>query len=142
MTFAEAVGTCLSKYADFDGRARRAEYWWFVLFSILGQLVLAVLDAIVLRGAQILPTLFVLALFLPALAVGARRLHDRDMSAWWLLLWLVPVIGPLLLLILFILPGTPGRNRFGPDPLGGRRGQEDEDEADYAPTSIPRVPRR
>jgi uncharacterized membrane protein YhaH (DUF805 family) len=75
--------------------------------------------------------------------VAIRRLHDRDMSGWWLLLMLVPVIGSLALLVLYVLPGTPGPNRFGPDPLGNDTGWPDDegDDATYSQSSIPRVNR-
>lgn len=132
MGFADAVRTCLSKYVTFSGRARRPEYWWFVLFVILGNIVFGILDAAVfgtvevpVEGApgqveeaavSVFGAIFSLAMFLPQLAAGARRLHDRDMSAWWLLLLILPVLGVLILLVIFALPGTEGENRFGPPP--------------------------
>lgn len=132
MGFSQAVRTCLSKYVTFSGRASRAEYWWFLLFVLLGQFVFSLLDAMLGFGGgwsepaepgmessgrqSPLAFLFSLAMILPLLSVAARRLHDRDMVAWWLLLNLVPLIGSLILLVLYLLPGDAETNRFGPPP--------------------------
>lgn len=108
MTFQEAVRTCLTKYATFRGRARRPEYWWFVLFVFLAQFVAGIVDAILFPGpeAQSGPVggIVTLALLLPTLAAGARRLHDIGRSGWWLLLGLVPIVGTLVLLWWFVQP--------------------------------------
>ena len=106
MGIQQAFVTCLRKYADFSGRAARSEYWWFVLCEIL---ILGIASLI----SDTLPGLFALALVLPALAVGARRLHDTGRSGWWLLLMLVPFIGGLFLLYWAVLPSQPGANAFG-----------------------------
>lgn len=118
MDFQTAVRTCFSKYADFTGRARRAEFWWFALFGLLGNLIFGVVDT-ALFGADvsILGSLFSLAILLPNLAVGARRLHDTDRSGWWQLLVFIPVIGILVLIWWWTRPGDTGPNRFGPDPI-------------------------
>ena len=106
MGIQQAFVTCLKKYADFSGRATRSEYWWFVLCEVL---ILGIASLI----SDWLPGLFALALVLPALAVGARRLHDTGRSGWWLLLMLVPFIGGLFLLYWAVLPSQPGANAFG-----------------------------
>ncbi|XBQ15995.1 MAG: DUF805 domain-containing protein [Oceanicaulis sp.] len=117
MGFGEAIKTVYGKYADFNGRAGRAEYWWWFLYYILGLAACALVGQAI--GAEDLLTgLFALANLLPNLAVGARRLHDRGMTAWLLLIMLIPVIGGLILLIFFALEGEAGANRFGPDPRG------------------------
>ncbi|HTK36316.1 MAG TPA: DUF805 domain-containing protein [Caulobacteraceae bacterium] len=108
--------TLKTKYAAFDGRARRKEFWLFVLFNFVVNLIAAVLDQAVLHGSPVLQLLVVLALFVPGLALNFRRLHDIDKSAWWLLIGLIPFIGVIVLLVFAILPGTVGPNRFGPDP--------------------------
>lgn len=113
----------LKKYADFSGRAPRAEYWWFYLLIIIGYIVATILDSLLgLDGAVgpygIVTALFGLAVLIPSIAVGARRLHDTDRSGWWLLIGLIPLIGAIVLLVFFVLPGTQGSNRFGPDPYG------------------------
>lgn len=114
----------LKKYADFSGRAPRAEYWWFYLLIIVGYLVAMILDSIVGTGGVlgsygILTLVLGLAIIIPSLAVGARRLHDTDRSGWWLLIGLIPLIGAIVLLVFFVLEGTKGDNRFGPDPYAG-----------------------
>jgi len=115
MDFMTAVSTCFSKYVDFSGRATRPEFWWFALFTFAVSAVLqVVLGAIIGHGfASVLANLFSLAVLLPSLAVGARRLHDGDRSAWWLLIVLVPVIGWFVLLYFYVQPGTPGPNQYG-----------------------------
>ena len=111
----------LKNYAGFAGRAGRREYWMFFLIYLLIYIAAAVLAAI-LPGVlgtlfSILMLVFGLALFIPALAVGVRRLHDTDHSAWWILISLIPLAG-LYLLYLLIIEGTPGPNRFGDSPIG------------------------
>ena len=144
----------LQKYADFSGRAPRAEYWWFVLALIVAYVVVGIVEGILGINTMIagmygpLSALLWLATVLPSLAVGVRRLHDTDRSGWWLLLPIVPyciafalgggaiasgsmaemgtagifmilgLIGGIVLLVFMILPGTPGDNRFGPNPYG------------------------
>lgn len=92
MTFGESISTCFSKYATFDGRATRSEFWWFFLFTFLASAAASMVS-------ETLSGLFSLAVLLPSLAVGARRLHDVDKSAWLLLLWLIPVIGWIILIV-------------------------------------------
>lgn len=118
MTFQEAVAACFRKYAVFEGRARRSEYWWFFLFSILMQGATGLIDAAVLGSDDIglVNGLYNLAVFLPSLAVSVRRLHDIERSGWWLLVSLVPVVGVILLIVWFTQPGRGGANRYGPDP--------------------------
>lgn len=109
-----AVRTVFTKYVVFSGRARRAEYWWFFLFSFLVNIVVSVIDLAI--GHRILAYLLALAFFLPGLAVAVRRLHDTDRTGWWIFLGLVPIIGGIVLLVFVIMDGTPGPNRFGPSP--------------------------
>lgn len=108
---------CWKKYVAFAGRARRKEYWMFVLFNFLAQLVLNILDG-VLGTSGILSLVYNLAVLLPSLAVCSRRLHDTDRSAWWMLIALVPFVGGIVLLVFMCLDGTPGENRFGANPKG------------------------
>ncbi|WP_422372491.1 DUF805 domain-containing protein [Hoeflea sp.] len=123
MDFQTAVRICLKeKYATIAGRARRSEYWWFFLFVFLCNLVLGIVDAILFGEAQVLQALFSLAILVPAVCVGGRRMHDTGRSAWWLLLVLIPLVGSLILLFMFAQKGTDGPNEYGPDPLAGDQG--------------------
>lgn len=115
MGMVEAVKTCFSKYADFSGRALRSEFWWFFLFGILIQIIAVGLSTI-LPMLGILAAIFGIALFVPQLAVGARRLHDRNMSGWFQLLMIIPLLGIIILIILWAMKGTDGENKFGTAP--------------------------
>jgi uncharacterized membrane protein YhaH (DUF805 family) len=111
----------LKKYAVFEGRARRMEYWFFFLFYILASIACTIIDVVTgsynaTYGTGLLSSLLVLALFLPSLGVTIRRLHDTDRSGLWILIGFVPCIGWLVLLVFMILEGTNGSNRFGQDP--------------------------
>jgi len=111
----------LKKYAVFDGRARRKEYWFFALFNFVIVLVLATLDVGFgtfdpESGLGVLSGIYTLAVFLPAIGVTIRRLHDTDRSGWWILITLIPVIGAIWVLVLLVLDGTAGQNQYGPDP--------------------------
>ena len=111
----------LKKYAEFSGRARRKEYWYFFLFNSIIHFMLAVIDVITgTFNAEVniglLSGLYSLAVFIPSLAVSVRRLHDTNRSGWWLLISLIPVIGIIGLFIFMVQDSTPGENRYGPNP--------------------------
>ncbi|MDO7850613.1 DUF805 domain-containing protein [Hymenobacter convexus] len=110
----------LKKYAVFSGRARRKEYWMFVLFQFLLSIAAAVIDGMmgssVGVGTGVLSILLGLALLVPGLAVSVRRLHDVNKSGWFLLIALVPLVGAIWLLVLDVTEGTRGDNDYGPDP--------------------------
>jgi uncharacterized membrane protein YhaH (DUF805 family) len=111
----------LRKYAVFSGRSRRKEYWYFVLFSLVVSLVLSAIDALLgtfssSANVGLLGGIYGLAIIIPSIAVSVRRLHDIDRTGWWVLISLVPVIGTIVLLVFAVLDGTPGENRFGPNP--------------------------
>ena len=118
MNFVEAINSGFSNYAKFSGRAQRSAYWWWALFNIIVVLIAYAIDGTVFSGRPIVYTITALALILPSLAVGIRRLHDNDRTGWWMLLALTG-IGGIVLLIWFCIHGTVGPNRFGPDPLAG-----------------------
>ena len=106
----------LKQYAVFHGRARRKEYWYFVLFNLLVALAIAAVDG--LFGSNgMLGTLYSLAVLLPSIGVGVRRLHDTNRSGWWMLIILLPLLGLIILLIFMAMPGTSGKNDYGDDPL-------------------------
>ena len=108
----------LQKYAVFDGRASRREYWLWVLIHLIVLLVLVfvALSRSVADLFIVVVYLYGLATIVPNLAVGARRLHDHNKSGWLQLIWLVPLIGGIIVLILMVLPGTDGVNKHGPKP--------------------------
>jgi uncharacterized membrane protein YhaH (DUF805 family) len=109
MTFSESIQICFSKYADFNGRAKRPEYWWFVLFTILVSLALSMVSDIV-------SGIFSLAVLVPSLAAAARRLHDTGRSGWWQLIVLLPIIGLIVLIVFLAQEGSAESNQFGDTP--------------------------
>jgi uncharacterized membrane protein YhaH (DUF805 family) len=139
MTFTQAVKSVYTA-SIFPGRAARSEFWWFALFQFLVALVINIVLGGFIRGmmrpdmmaqgpmgggsvfgfvlAMLVVYAFMVLNLIPGLAVAARRLHDRDMSALWLFIAFLPLIGSIALLVIFCLPGTQGPNRFGPDPKG------------------------
>ena len=106
----------LKQYAVFSGRARRTEYWMFVLCNVIVMLLLGIVDKLIGGDNELISSIYSLAVLLPSLAVAARRLHDTDRSAWWLLLGLIPIIGTLVLIYFMVCNGQQGPNRFGDDP--------------------------
>ena len=116
MSFTQAIGSGFGKYAVFNGRSSRSEYWWWTLFVIIGYVVFAVVDSII-GTYPLLYVIWALAVLLPGLAVTIRRLHDIDKSGWWFLVGLIPFIGGIILLIWFVSRGSEGPNRFGENPL-------------------------
>jgi len=128
MNLKQAVSSVFSKYATFEGRAPRSEYWWWVLFTIMLSWASGLADGILFHEYALMhyeqtqvftpiSSLVGLALFIPSIAVGVRRFHDMDRTGWWLLL-VMSGIGALIVTIWFMFRGTPGANRFGPDPFG------------------------
>ena len=116
MDFKTAVTTVLQKkYADFNGRASRSEFWWFTLFAFVVNMLANIIFGAI--GLGFLAMIVSLALLVPSIAVAVRRLHDRDMIGWWVLLGLVPVIN-IALLVICALEGTTGPNKYGADPKG------------------------
>ena len=122
MGFGEAIQSGFRNYVGFNGRASRSEYWYWVLFAFLVNIAANIVDRSLGGGMStvgLLGGIVALALLLPNIAIGIRRLHDRDKSGWWLLLIFIPLIGAIILIIWFIIRGTPGPNRFGEDPVRG-----------------------
>ena len=116
MNFTDAVKTVLTlNYANFNGRAGRSEFWWYVLFVIIVSVVLSFVDNAIL-GFPLLGAVFSLATLIPSIAVSIRRLHDKDKSGWFLLLSFIPLIGAIILIYWYATEGTPGANQFGPQP--------------------------
>ena len=113
MSFMDAVKSVLSNYVGFSGRARRSEFWWYVLFLVIVDVVAAVLNNAL--GTTLVSTLVGLALLLPNLAVGARRLHDVGRTGWWQLIALT-LIGIIVLIVFWVGDSQPGDNKYGPNP--------------------------
>ena len=121
MNFAQAITAGFRNYVNFTGRASRSEFWFWVLFAVLVSVAATLIDVALFSDSEISPlnTLAGLALLLPNLSVSVRRLHDLDRSGWWILLGLIPIVGWIIIIIWNCSKGTPGPNRFGPDPLAG-----------------------
>jgi uncharacterized membrane protein YhaH (DUF805 family) len=112
----------LKKYAVFSGRARRKEYWFFVLFNIIIGLALTFIDFStglydVESEIGLLSSLYSLAVLVPSIAVTIRRLHDTSRTGWWFLIAFVPIIGVIVLLVFMVFDSTPGDNQYGPNPV-------------------------
>jgi len=127
MNMQEAVRSVLSQYANFNGRARRSEYWFWTLATVIVSVVVAIIDVII--GNVILEWVLILATLVPSLAVGARRLHDTDKSGWLQLIGIIPIIGWVVLIVFFAMDSTPD-NKYGPNPKGAGAGG-------YAPYGTP-----
>ena len=111
------------KYCCFSGRARRKEYWMFVLFNIIAVLVVGFIGGLLagvtgVEAFMYLSTVYNLAILLPSLGVCVRRLHDTGKSGWFILLGLIPFVGVIILLVFMCLDSNPGENKFGPNPKG------------------------
>lgn len=110
------------KYAVFSGRARRKEFWYFVLFNLVIAIALTVFDNVAGlyiskdTGTGFLSTIYSLAIIIPSLAVEVRRLHDTGRSGWWLLIAFIPLIGAIILLIYLAQDSQAGDNKYGPNP--------------------------
>lgn len=110
----------LKNYAVFTGRARRSEYWFFVLFNLIIAFVLGIIDGLlnlsIGKNTGVLGTIYSLGVFIPSIAVMVRRLHDTNRSGWWIFIGLIPIVGAIVLIIFAIQKGTPGENKYGQNP--------------------------
>lgn len=110
----------LKKYAEFNGRARRKEYWMFALMNFLITILIGIVGALLGKTGGLisvsLTSLYSLFIFIPSIAVTVRRLHDTNKSGWWILISFVPFIGALVLLIFMIIDSDPNENAYGPNP--------------------------
>ena len=108
----------LQKYADFSGRAARAEYWWFVLAIIVCYVIINIIESLIGINRMVLGiygplmVLLWLATLVPQIAVSVRRLHDTNRTGWWWWIGWVPFFGWIVLLVFYLLRGTPGPNRY------------------------------
>ncbi len=113
----------MKKYARFDGRAGKKEYWYFSLFSFIIIIVLSVIDMMtgtfnVTVGLGLSGGIYTLAVMIPGIAVSVRRLHDTDRSGWWFLINGIPLIGVIVFLVFTAQDGTPDNNQYGSNPKG------------------------
>ncbi len=115
MNLQEAVRSVLSQYATFTGRARRSEFWFWELATIIASIVTSVIDQII--GIPLTGAVVGLAVIIPGLAVGARRLHDIGKSGWWQLLVFIPIVGWIILIVWWATDSNPD-NQYGPSPKG------------------------
>lgn len=111
----------LKKYAVFSGRARRKEYWFFLLFSFIISIVLGIIDGVIgtfslEAGVGLLGSIYALAVMLPTIAVSVRRLHDTDRSGWWILITLLPLVGAIVMLVFMAQDSKAGDNQYGVNP--------------------------
>ena len=102
----------LKNYVNFEGRATRAEFWWFFLFNFLVSFILGLLG----KTGTILTSIWSLAILLPQLGLGVRRLHDIGKSGWYWLIALIPIVGWIIVIIWFAKEGDPNENQYGPVP--------------------------
>jgi len=117
MNMVDAVKSVFTNYVNFKGRARRSEYWWFVLANFIVSCVLGILANATGSGIiSAISSIYSLAVLLPSLAVEVRRLHDIGKSGWWLLISLVPVVGAILLIVWAAKDGDPAPNQYGENP--------------------------
>lgn len=106
---------CLRKYATFTGRARRKEFWMFLLFSTIIAIVCRVLDSSLDTG-MLIGNIYSIAILLPSFAVWCRRFHDIGKSGWWILISLVPIVGAILCIVYACKDSAQGENQYGPNP--------------------------
>jgi len=111
VSFPEAISLAFNNYVNFKGRATRAEFWWFFLFTTLLSLVTQIID--IFSSIGILNLISSLIVLIPSLSVGVRRLHDINKSGWWLLLWFAIIIGWIVLLIWHVRPSDKETNQYG-----------------------------
>lgn len=116
MNFQDAIQQGFRNYFNFSGRASRSEFWYWVLFSFVLSILISIADSILVTGG-VLSGLLALAMFIPHISITVRRLHDIDKCGWWILFYLIPVVGWIFILIWECTKGTDGPNRFGPNPL-------------------------
>jgi len=115
--FMDCVKTCFNKFAHFRGRARRPEFWYFVLFNFLVGLALNIVDGTIFgwgNDVAVFNPLYSLAVLVPSLAAGARRLHDTGRSGWWQLIGLIPIAGIIVLIVFWARRGESRPNQYGP----------------------------
>ena len=109
----KSVETVVFKnYVNFEGRATRPEYWWFTLAYAIVNIILSLIP----RVGSVLSGILALAVLIPSIGVGVRRLHDINKSGWWLLLSFIPIVGAIILILWLVKPSDNGENKYGERP--------------------------
>ena len=130
----------IKKYAVFDGRAARKEFWMFFLIHVIILTILSTIDSAMAGEGEmssgVLGSIYSLIVLVPCLAVGVRRLHDTGRSGWNILLGFIPLIGAIILIVFYVLDSQPGANKYGPNPKGVAAANEPP----VAPPSEPQTP--
>ena len=116
MSFIEAIQSVFSNYANFSGRARRSEYWYFILFNFIVGFILGILQNRGIKAASVITGIFSLAVFIPSLAVSWRRFHDIGKSGLYYFFGLIPVIGWILVIYWMCKDSESGDNQYGVCP--------------------------
>ena len=117
----------IKKYAEFSGRARRKEFWMFVLINAIIGIILSIIDNIIgttyggSANQGVLNSIYSLAVLIPSIAVGVRRMHDTGRSGWWVLINLIPCVGWIIYIVFAAQEGVAGDNQYGPDPKAAER---------------------
>jgi uncharacterized membrane protein YhaH (DUF805 family) len=106
----------LKNYVNFNGRARRKEYWMFTLITVIITIILSIVELILGFEEAVITALYSLAVMLPTLAVTIRRLHDTGRSGWWFLISLIPLIGAIVILVFTVQDSQVDENKYGPNP--------------------------
>lgn len=127
------IDVLTKKYLEFNGRAHRTEYWMFVLISFLISIAISIVGSTI--KLPWVSVLYSLAVFIPSIAVGVRRLHDTNRSGWWLLLVLIPLIGFIVLIVFLATDSAAGDNEYGSNPKGNAGGTPSEEPAEETSSS-------
>ncbi len=117
MSFTDAIRSVLQQnYANFHGRARRSEYWYWFLALVIVEVVIRIIGLVSGGLYDVLAVLLFLGLIVPNLAVGSRRLHDTGRTGWWQLIGIIPLIGWIVLVVFFVTDSQPASNQYGDSP--------------------------
>ena len=118
--FFEAIKKAFKNYINFNGRSRRSEYWWFVLFNLIIQIIIIILANLITKNLMFLSYIYSLIIFLPGLGLAIRRLHDIGKSGWYILIVLIPIVGVFILLYFYCLYSENKSNEYGESPKYGK----------------------
>ena len=118
--FIDAIKLAFKNYINFNGRSRRSEYWWFVLFNLIIQIIIIILANLITKNLMFLSYIYSLIIFLPGLGLVIRRLHDIGKSGWYIFIAFIPIVGVFILLYFFCLDSENQSNEYGESPKYGK----------------------